>query len=100
MKVEMIPPIKPVRGGEVKVGNVYTNPHGRSFYKIVVGIVNNVERRRPWNNIVMLHVNVSGDIIGSSNQPMAYVKDHQDLIGTIEKMPTMKVEWLKGKGRP
>jgi hypothetical protein len=44
MKVEMIPRLHPRRGGEVKVGNVYTNPHGRPFYK---GDVPGLDRRSP-----------------------------------------------------
>lgn len=85
------------RGGPVEVGNVYTNPHGRAFYKIVLGKneqVTNGSRRR-WNNIVMIHVNVKGEVIGCAAQPETYVSEHQDLIGRIKNMPTLKVEWIK-----
>lgn len=97
----MDPMIRPHRGGEVKVGNVYTNPHGKSFYKVVVGIVDTstVRGRRPWNNVVCLHINISGDVVGSSNQPVTYVSEHQDLIGFVKDMPSLKIEWLTEKQR-
>ena len=94
MKVHMHPTIEPRRGGEVLVGNVYTNKHGRPYYKMVVGIIER-EGNRPWNNVVMLHVDATGRICGSSNQPIVYVKDHQDLMGRVAQMPDLDIEWLK-----
>jgi hypothetical protein len=94
MKAKMEPTIKPRRGVPVLVGNVYTNPHGRPYYKIVLGIVAQ-ERDRPWNCVVMLHVSATGDIVGSSNQPIAYVRDHQDLMGKVNNLPDLKIEWFK-----
>ena len=93
MKAILSPQIKPRRGCEVAVGNVYQNPHGKPFYKIVVGVIDRAGNR-PWNNVVMLHIDIRGDVTGSSNQPYDYVKDHHDLCGKVEAMPTLKVEWL------
>jgi hypothetical protein len=96
MKVEMIPQIHPRRGGEVKVGNVYTNPHGRPFYKVVLGIVpESWGRSARYNCIVMVHVTSLGEIVGASVQPKVYVSEHQDHVGTVRNMPTLKIEWLK-----
>lgn len=105
MKVEMIPPIFPRRGGEVKEGNVYTNPHGRPFYKVVIGLVPpDWGRSGRWNNVVMVHVTSTGQIVGASCQPKTYVSNHQDLVGVVKSMPTLKIEWLKensrGKNKP
>ena len=96
MKIEMVPEIKPRRGGAVKVGNVYTNPHGRPFYKVVMGIIDpSWSNRARFNNIVMLHVNSLGQIVGSSVQPELYVREHQDHVGTVRSMPSLKIEWNK-----
>lgn len=98
MKVEMIPRLRPRRGGEVKEGNVYTNPHGRPFYKVVVGIIPaSYSNRARWNNIVMVHVDSLGQVVGSSNQPEKYVSEHQDHVGVVRNMPALKIEWLGEK---
>ena len=98
MKIEMIPQIRPRRGGEVKVGNVYTNPHGRPFYKVVLGIIPaDWSRSSRWNNIVMVHVTALGEIVGASVQPTKYVSEHQDHVGTVRDMPTLKIEWLQSE---
>jgi hypothetical protein len=86
----------PRRGAEPEVGNVYQNPHGRPWYKIIVGIVNDPSRiRAPYNNIVMLHIDARGEIVGSSNQPTAYVRDHHDLVGKVKEMPNLKIDWFR-----
>lgn len=92
MKAILHPKQHPRRGAEVVAGNVYQNPHGRPLYKIVLGIVDRMGNR-PWNNVVMLHVNAQGDVIGSSNQPYNYVKDHHDLVGRVTEMPELDIEW-------
>ena len=88
MKAELLPPDKIRRGAPPKVGNVYQNPHGRPFYKIIVGLVEG-----KWNGVVMIHVDAKGNVVGSSNQPLRYVQDHHDLMGHVSNMPTLKVEW-------
>lgn len=97
MKVEMIPQIKPRRGGPVKEGNVYTNPHGPGYYKVVMGIIPDTWRKtgRNWNKIVLLHISSLGEIVGASCQPETYVCNHQDLVGIVKHMPSLKIEWLK-----
>lgn len=100
MRVEMIPRLSPRRGGPVKVGNVYTKPHGRPFYKVVVGIIPESYRgRAKWNNIVMLHVDALGNICGASCQPTIYVSNHQDHVGTVKNLPTLKIEWLSKESK-
>ena len=66
MKVTLSPQIKPRRGCEVKLGSVYQNPHGRPFYKLVVGLVDRTARNRPWNNVILLHIDAKGNIVGST----------------------------------
>ncbi len=98
MKVEMLPKLAPRRGGEVKEGNVYTNPHGRAFYKVVMGIIPpEYSNRARYNNVVMLHVDSTGHIVGASVQPRIYVSEHQDHVGIVKSMPTLKIEWLEVK---
>lgn len=94
MKVEMQPRLAPRRGSAPKEGNVYVAKWGR-YYKIVLGIVKR-DGNRPWSNIVMLHVDSLGEICGCSREPEIYVQNHQDLVGRVVKMPTFKIEWLKG----
>lgn len=95
MKVTLDPKIVVHRGGEVKVGNVYSNPKFR-YWRIVVGIITyKGSGRRVWNNVVCIHVDINGDIIGSSNQPSRYMSEHQDLVGFVKQMPSMKIEWLR-----
>lgn len=94
MKITMKPTIHPRRGAEVLVGNVYSNPHGKSYFKVVLGIVQR-QGTRPWNNVVMLHVDATGRIVGSSNQPIVYVSEHQDLVGRVRDMPELKISWLR-----
>lgn len=96
MKIEMMPKLKPRRGGEVKVGNVYINPHGRPFYKIVLGLIPpDWGRRAKFNNVVCLHVTSTGEVVGASCNPQLYVSEHQDLVGEVRNMPSLKIEWLK-----
>lgn len=95
MKVELDPKITVHRGGEVKIGNVYSNPKFR-YWRIVVGIIKykGIGRDR-WNNVVCIHVDIDGDIVGASCQPQKYMSEHQDLVGFVKQMPSMKIEWLK-----
>jgi hypothetical protein len=98
VKVEMVPKLHPRRGGKVEVGNVYANPHGRPFYKVVLGIIPDAwGRRKPFNNVVMLHVASLGEIVGCSCQPTLYISEHQDHVGLVKNMPTLKIEWLREK---
>lgn len=98
MKVEMTPKLHPRRGGEVKIGNVYNNPHGKSFYKVVVGMPTETSRGRPaYKNVICIHVNTAGEVIGCSANPDTYISEHQDLVGIVRHMPTLKIEWLDGK---
>lgn len=97
MKVILPGPMALRRGGEVEVGNVYQNPHGRAFFKVVVGIVEKV-RNRPWNDIVLIHVNAKGEVVGSSNAPLQYIKNHHDLVGRVNKMPELKMRWARPRG--
>lgn len=94
MKVILDPTITVHRGGEVKVGNVYSNPKFR-YWRIVVGIIPPVEiGRSRWNNVVCIHVDIDGNIVGASCQPTRYMSEHQDLVGHVKTMPSMKIEWL------
>ena len=96
MRVEMMPKLHPRRGSEVKEGNVYTNPHGRNFYKVVMGIIPpEFSNRARYNDIVMLHVDSGGNVVGASVQPKIYVSEHQDLVGIVRNMPPLKIEWLQ-----
>lgn len=97
MKV-VIDSIKHVRrGGPVEVGNVYTNPHGKNVFKVVVAIVpdNARARGRPWNNIVLLDVMHDGTIVRGHNEPETYIREHQDLVGKVKEFGTLKIEWLR-----
>ena len=94
MKVEISPRLHIHRGGEVEVGNVYSNDHSR-YFRIVVSIVARRNSRVPWNNVVCIHIDATGEIVGSSNQPINYMKEHQDLIGKVKQMPSMKIEWFR-----
>lgn len=95
MKVSMIPQLSPRRGGKVCEGNVYTNPHGRNFYKVVMGIIPpEFSNRAKYNNVVMIHVSSTGQIVGASVQPHIYVSEHQDLVGTAI-IPDLKIKWLQ-----
>jgi hypothetical protein len=95
MHVEISPRLYPRRGGEVKVGNVY-DTKGQKYCRLVVSIVVR-QGNRPWNNIICLHIDNRGDIVGSSAAPELYVKEHQDLVGIVREMPALKIEWLKGE---
>lgn len=94
MKVTLDPKMVIHRGGEVKVGNVYSNPKFR-YWRIVIGINDRATGRKTWNNVVCIHVDIDGNVIGCSNQPTNYMKEHQDLVGHVKEMPSMKVEWLR-----
>jgi hypothetical protein len=99
MKVEFTPHAIVHRGSEPQVGNVYSNNRVPAFpyYRVVVGIATGRGRfnKTPWNSIVCIHIDSSGSVQGSSNNPKEYVKNHWDLIGKVKEMPTLKIEWLK-----
>jgi len=96
MKVEIEPRLFPHRGGEVVLGNVYQNTRSTNrYFKIVFGVVEREDNSRPWNNVVLLHVDNYGNVVGASCQPYKYVSEHQDLIGRVIKMPDLKIKWLK-----
>lgn len=94
MKVSIIPNTKSRRGDPVEVGNVYTNPHGRPHYKIVLGIISRANDR-PFNNVAILKVFADGSCAGACCEPQQYLREHQDLIGQVKDMPELKVEWLR-----
>lgn len=94
MKVEIEPRIYPHRGGEVIVGNVYQGKPNQRYFRLVVGVVSR-ENNRPWNNVVCLSIDAFGNVVGASCQPYAYVQEHQDLIGRVLEMPSLKIEWLR-----
>lgn len=94
MKIQLPAPLSLRRGVDPKVGNVYQNPHGRPFFKLVVG-VDDEQLRRKWNCVIMLHIDAKGRVVGSSNSPFNYVKEHHDLVGIVKNMPDLKVEWLR-----
>ena len=99
MKIEMSQKLYPRRGAEVKEGNVYVHERqGRTTYKIVLGIIERANNR-PFNNVVMLHVDIYGKIQGSSNQPADYVKNHHNLVGHCTSMPTLKIKWIEDNQR-
>jgi hypothetical protein len=99
MKIEFTPHAIVHRGSEPAVGNVYSNNRVPAFpyYRVVVGISTGRGHRVPWNCIVCIHVDSSGNVQGSSNNPREYVKNHWDLIGKVKEMPTLKIEWLKNE---
>lgn len=90
MKVDLPKPIDLRRGVEPAVGNVYQNPHGRPFFKLIVGID---EDSRKYNRVVMIHINAKGSIVGCSTSPVPYVQNHHDLVGRVAHMPSLKIEW-------
>lgn len=100
MKVLLAPRLFPRRGGDVVEGNVYANNRAPAFhdFRIVIGVIDNCGGR-PWNRVVLIHVDSFGKVVGASRQPYNYVKDHWDLIGRVVKMPTMKIEWLRESDR-
>lgn len=98
MHVELTPlPFLTSRGSPVVVGNVYANNRVPAFpyFRVVVAISSGRYGKQPWNCVVCLHIDVKGDIQGSSNNPLEYVRDHWDLIGHVVEMPTLKIEWLR-----
>lgn len=95
MKVIPLPPTKLRRGGPVEIGNVYTNPHGRPHYKIVIGIIERCSRGRPWKNIALYKVFADGSCAGACTEPETYIRDHQDLVGKCTNLPPLKIEWSK-----
>lgn len=81
-----------IRGVDPAVGNVYINPNGKPpLHKIVISVV---EKNKVWNNVIMIHVNPDGDIVGASSQPFLYVKNHHNLVGKVKDMPTLKIKWV------
>lgn len=99
MRVEIAPRLYPQRGADVKIGNVYANNRQPAFrdFRVVVGIVGQVNGRTPWNRVVLIHVDAQGDVVGASRQPEQYVRNHWDLIGRVSEMPVMKIEWLQNE---
>lgn len=97
VKVDIPINFSPVRGADVVEGNVYVHPRGRPFFKIVVGVLTEQMAlgRRKWNNVIMLHVDATGQVVGASQQPILYVKNHQDLVGKVRELPSLKIEWIK-----
>lgn len=93
MKIEMIK-TTPRRGGEVVVGNVYANVHGKDVFKIALAVIERDKWDKPWKNVVLLRVGVTGNIIGCGMEPFEYMSEHQDHVGVVKELPTLKVEWL------
>ena len=91
MKAILQSPMNPRRGDAVNVGNVYANAHGRPFYKVVVGIADGDR----YNRVICIHVAATGKLVGCSMQPMPYLSNHNDLVGTAEELPDFKIEWFK-----
>jgi hypothetical protein len=89
MRIELPKPVDLRRGVEPEVGMVYQNPHGRPFYKLIVGMA----EVRKFNRVVMIHVNAMGEVVGCSQSPVTYVRDHHDLVGRVKDMPSLKIEW-------
>ncbi len=83
--------IRPRRGQEPEVGFVYSHMRAR-YYKVIIGIGDHNVR---WNCVHFIHVDATGDVVGTSSQPIPYVRDHQDLVGRVTSMPDLKIEWLK-----
>lgn len=96
MRVELSPELVPKRGAPVVIGNVYANNRPPAFktFRIVVGINDKSSGRTVWNNIICVHVDGGGHIVGCSATPREYVKNHWDLVGIVTEMPTLKIEWL------
>lgn len=92
MKAQLPNDLCPRRGVEPKLGHVYINNKGRPFYKVVVGLLPQEQKR---NGVVFIHVAATGDVVGASCQPHQYVKNHHDLIGFVKDMPTLKIEWYR-----
>lgn len=94
MKIEISPQLYPKRGADVIVGNVYANNRPPAFrnFRVVVGIAESVNGRTPWNKVISIHIDALGNVVGCSREPYEYVKNHWDLIGKVEEMPTMKIE--------
>ncbi len=90
MKIKMKSPTYPRRGSPVKIGNVYEVKSGKPGYMIVVNIIS---KATSWNNVVLLRVNTSGEIVRGLNEPERYVQDHKDLVGTVE-LPPMEIKWF------
>lgn len=98
MKVDMAPLRAAHRGGPVEIGNVYACNRAPAFgdFRIVVGKATHEGTGRiPWNNVIMIHVNAGGEVVGCSRQPTEYVKNKWDLLGKVKQMPTLKIEWVK-----
>lgn len=93
MKVIAHPERRAKRGGPVEIGNVYSNPHGRPHYKIVLGITERCSRGRPWKNVAVYKVLADGSCAGAGTEPEKYLSEHQDLVGKVANMPTLKIKW-------
>lgn len=83
--------LKPRRGAEPSVGNVYSHIKAR-YYKVVIGIGDPNER---WNCVHMIHVDATGEVVGTSSQPIPYMQNHQDLVGHVKTLPNLKIDWIK-----
>lgn len=83
--------LRPRRGSPPEIGNVYSHMKAR-YYKVVLGIGDPNQR---WNCVHLLHVDATGEVVGTSSQPIPYVQNYQDLVGKVKSMPNLKIEWLK-----
>lgn len=81
------------RGGPVEVGNVYANQHHLNF-RVVLNVMSKTGDR-PWNNVVCICINPAGEIVGAKCEPEGYLREHQDLVGKVKEMPSLKIEWLQ-----
>ena len=87
MKVVFNPEYKRQRGVEVAVGNVYL---GRNdMMRVCLAVAPRDAFDRPWSNVLLVTVNVTGQIISGSMQPQAYVQEHMNCVGRVEDMPSM-----------
>jgi hypothetical protein len=87
MKVVFNPEYKRQRGVDVAVGNVYL---GRNdMMRVCLAVAPRDAFDRPWNNVLLVTVNVTGQIISGSMQPERYVSDHMNFVGTVVDMPEL-----------
>lgn len=95
MKVEINgQQIHPRRGEPVEVGNVYGNAYGKPFFRLVLNVMSRANDR-PWRNVICIRLDTTGTIVGCATEPEAYVREHQDLIGKVVDMPSLKIEWFR-----
>lgn len=95
MKIQIPDPYTPRRGDPVVPGNVYTHKGGKPYFRLVLAVVTRVYDK-PWNNVVAIHVDGTGAIVGCSMNPERYLSEHNDLVGKVEgELPTIKFNFLK-----